>query len=112
MPPRRNRFGDDPYYQIYRDINTKEDGSLAPGFMQHRDISEYYEQGLDLDPMERRQFWADYNLYMVSDRTGVRRNSVVDNPFWEKWNIDPTGDDGFDWHSWREAMGYPHGGRR
>lgn len=107
MPPRRY-FGDDPFYQIYRDVNTKDDGSLQPGFLEHRDISEYYERGLDLDPLEKRQFWADYNLYMVSDRTGYRRNSV-DNPFWERWNIDPNN---FDWHSWREAMGYPHGGRR
>jgi hypothetical protein len=106
MPPRR-QFSDDPYYGIYHQTAWKED-QIRPGYLEHRDIANMYEQALDLDRDERLQFWRDYNNYLVSDRNHYRR-SDPGNPFWDKWGIDP---DVFDWHSWREAMGYPHGGRR
>lgn len=117
MPPRRGRFNDDPYYQIWdevvrKDPNRRRDaqGRLIPatGFFEHREIADMYAYALDLDAREKREFWADYNLFMVSRRTGIRRNNP-ENPFWSRWGISP---DNFDWHGWREAMGYPHGGRR
>jgi len=58
---------------------------------------------------ERRQFWAEYSHYMVSNRFKGMRNDPDSNPFWRKWGINP---DTFNWYGWREAMGYPHGGRR
>jgi hypothetical protein len=105
MPPRR-----DYYWQIWQEVSRDDPNRDRPlsGYLEHRDLLEQYEYGLDLDEQDKRQFWADYNLYMVSHRTDYRRNAD-DNPFWRTWGIDP---DEFDWHGWREAMGYPHGGRR
>jgi hypothetical protein len=68
-----------------------------------------YEYGLDLDNRDRRQFWAEYLHYMVSDRSGVKRNDTESNPFWHRWGLNP---DTFGWTEWREAMGYEHGSRR
>ena len=108
MPPRRGRFSDDPYYEIYNQTAWKEN-QIRPGFLEHREISEMYEEDLDMDSRERRQFFADYLHFMVSDRYNGRRNDDQ-NPFFQKYGIDPERD--FDWHAWREAMGYPHGNRR
>ena len=111
MPPRRNRFDDDPYYSIYRQMNTNPDtGNLRPGFLQHREISQEYEVNMDMDRRERMQFWADYNHYLIQRHTSFKRNDPEHNPFWTKYNINP--DRNFDWRAWREAMGYPHGNRR
>lgn len=116
MPPRsRGQFSDDPYYQIWHDVTVTDPWRSerghppATGFYEHRELIDMYAYDLDLDERQKRQFWADYNLYMVSHRTNYRRNSS-DNPFWRTWGINPDRD--FDWHAWREAMGYPHGGRR
>lgn len=108
MPP-RNRDGD-YYWQIWTEVSREDPNRDRPltGYLEHRELLEPYESGLELDEREKRQFWADYNLYMVSHRTDYKRNDD-DNPFWRTWGIDP---DQFDWHGWREAMGYPHGGRR
>lgn len=100
--PRRNRFSDDPYYQIYHQTAWKGD-HIRPGFLEHRATVEMYESALDLDERDRRQFWAEYLHYMVSDRSGVKRNDTESNPFWNNWGINP---DAFDWQAWREAMGY------
>lgn len=109
MPPRRDS-GDFFYRDIWEQVSRNDPNRDRPltGYQEHRDLLEQYEWALDLDEREKRQFWADYNLYMVSHRTEYRRHSD-DNPFWSTWNIDPSE---FDWHGWREAMGYPHGGRR
>lgn len=107
MPPRRDS---DPYYQIWDEVTRKDPNRTRPitGYLEHRDLIEQYAFALDLDEREKREFWADYNLYMVSHRTSYARNSE-DNPFWRNWNMTP---DDFNWHEWREAMGYPHGNRR
>lgn len=104
---RRGRFNDDPWYVIYNQTAWKGD-QIRPGYMEHRDIAEVFSQGLDLDRDETLRFWRDYNNYLVSDRYHGKR-SDPNNPFWQKWNIDP---EAFNWRRWREAMGYPHGGRR
>lgn len=109
--PRRN---EDPFYRIYRD-NTDYEGPRGgqhsrPGYLEHRDVTEMYEEDLDLDPQERLQFWADYTRYMVGPKNGTQyQRNAQDNPFFQRWGINP---DTFDWHGWREAMGYPQGGRR
>lgn len=109
----RNR-SNDPFYQIYRN-NTDYEGPRGgqhtrPGFMEHRDVLEMYEYDLDLDERQRLQMWADYTRYMVGKpgEAPYRRNDQQ-NPFFQRWGINP---DTFDWHGWREAMGYPEGGRR
>lgn len=109
MPARRSRFSDDPYYQIYNQTAWK-NNEIRPGFIEHREISEVYEYDLDMDERERRQFFADYLHFMVSDRSHVKRNEPQSNPFWHKYGIDPEHD--FDWHAWRQAMGYSEGNRR
>lgn len=116
MPPRsRGQFSDDPYYQIWHDVTVTDPWRQQPGhrpatgFYEHRELVDMYAYDLDLDERQKRQFWADYNLYLVSHRTNYRRNSS-DNPFWRTWSINPDRD--FDWHGWREAMGYEHGNRR
>jgi hypothetical protein len=108
MPPRRGRFSNDPYYQIYHQTAFK-NNRIRPGFLEHRNISETYEYDLDLDERERREFFADYLHFMVSDRYHGRRNDPQ-NPFFQKYGIDPEQD--FDWHAWRLAMGYPEGNRK
>jgi hypothetical protein len=110
VPPRGDWRDRDPYWQIWDEVSRNDpnyDGNRT-GYLEHRDLLREFEFGLDLDEQEKRQFWADYNLYMVSHRTDYRR-SDPENPFWGNWNISP---DDFDWHGWREAMGYPHGNRR
>lgn len=110
MPPRDRYtdYRDDPWYQIYHQTAYKED-RIRPGYLEQREIVEMYTSALDLDAREAREFWADYLHYMVSDRSHVIRNDRESNPFWDEWGIDP---DQFDWHGWREAMGYGHGARR
>jgi hypothetical protein len=107
---RRGRFADDPYYQAWDEIVRRDPNREGParGYLEHRDVVDAYAADMDLDAQEKLQFWADYNLNMVSRRTGFRRNSD-DNPFWRDWHINP---DNFDWWGWREAMGYPHGRRK
>jgi hypothetical protein len=110
MPPRGDWRDRDPYWQIWDSV-TLDDPNVnfrRTGFLEHRDLLEPYESALDLDEQDKRQFWADYNLYMVSHRTEYKR-ADPENPFWSNWNISP---DDWDWHGWRESMGYPHGNRR
>lgn len=100
MPPRRRRS--DPFREIFTQINTTRERQR--GYLQHREIAEYYEREGDLDSRERREFWADYTFYMTSGKfRGGRYNDPERNPFWSKWGINP---DDFDWADWREAMGY------
>jgi hypothetical protein len=82
------------------------------GYMQHREMIDDMALTYDLDAEEKYEFWQDYLRWIVGKK-GVRmqyRRSDLRNPFWQKWGIDPEED--FDWHDWREAMGYPHGNRR
>lgn len=112
MPPRRRRFSDDPYYQIWQDVTVNDPwrrqrgNPPARGFLQHKDFIDMLAYDLDLDEREKRQFWADYNLYMVSHRTRMKRNDPDTNPFWRTWGIDPMNPQAFNWEAWREAMGY------
>lgn len=110
MPPRGDWRDRDPYWQIWDEVTLGDPESRGRriGYLEHRDFLEQYEGPMDLDESEKRQFWADYNLYMVSKRTDYKRNDP-ENPFWSRWNLDP---DEWNWHGWREAMGYPHGNRR
>jgi hypothetical protein len=111
VPPRGDWRDRDPYWQIWDQV-TLDDPNVdfrRTGFLEHRDFLETYESAMNLDESDKRQLWADYNLYMVSHRTSFKRNDP-DNPFWEKWHLDP--DEDWDWHGWREAMGYPHGNRK
>jgi hypothetical protein len=62
----------------------------------------------NLDEEDKQEIWRDYVHYLVSSKSHYLRNDIH-NPFWAKWGVDP---DYFDWHAWREAMGYPHGVRR
>lgn len=103
MPPRRhNRFDDDPNYSTWRQLNTDENGNLARGYLQHREIAEQYESAMDMDRQEQRQFWADYSWFMTPGH-GHIINDPDSNPFWRKYNIDPERN--FDWGAWREAIG-------
>jgi hypothetical protein len=82
------------------------------GFLNHKEIIDDLALTYDLDADDKREMWDDY-LRDIVGRKGqhmsYRRNDIR-NPFWQKWGIDPESE--FDWHEWREAMGYPHGGRR
>jgi hypothetical protein len=81
-------------------------------YLGHKDLIDDLAGAYDLDAKDKRELWNDYLRWIVGKR-GVRaayRRSDLRNPFWQKWGIDPEQD--FDWWDWREAMGYPHGGRK
>jgi hypothetical protein len=82
------------------------------GYLNHREIIDDLASTYDLDEEEKQELWDDYLEYIVGER-GERmryRRNDIHNPFWQKWGIDP--EEQFDWHAWREAMGYPHGDRK
>lgn len=96
----------DPYLNRWREL-TRE----RTGYLNHKDIIDDMAFEYDLDEDDKQELWEDYLRNMVG-RRGIRaqyKYHDINNPFWQKWNIDP---DSFDWHAWREAMGYPHGRRR
>jgi len=104
--PERRRRAPDPYLDDWRGL-TRE----RTGYLNHKDIIDDMAFEYNLPEDEKQELWHDYLTYLVG-RRGTRaqyRYRDPNNPFWTKWNIDP---DSFDWHAWREAMGYPHGRRR
>lgn len=111
MPKRNDWRDNDPYWQTWEEV-TLNDPTVnfrRTGFLEHKDFVDDYARNMDLDEQEKRQFWADYNLYMVSRRTGIKRNDEEANPFWSRWHLVA---DRFNWRGWRDAMGYEHGNRR
>lgn len=64
--------------------------------------------GLNVDEDTKIEYWEAYVRYMVNTQGSYRLNDIR-NPFWQITHMHP---DNFDWHGWREAMGYPEGARR
>jgi len=96
----------DPYLRIWDDYNLN-----RTGYLHHKELIEDMAAQYDLDRDDEEEMWDDYLRWIVGKRgehQQYRRNDLQ-NPFWQKWGIDP--EEQFDWHDWREAMGYPHGNR-
>jgi hypothetical protein len=97
----------DPYLATW-DGRT---GGTRGNFLGHRDFARDLTSYYDIPADEAEDFWDDYLRYMVG-RRGERmpyRRDDIRNPFWQNWDINP---DSFNWHEWREEMGYSHGARR
>ena len=99
-PPRQT----DPYI-FWWDYELKRSRT---GYFNHKDIIDDLALEYNLSEEDKQELWRDYLHYMVSKNSHFKRNDIR-NPFWQKWGIDP---DNFDWHAWRDAMGYEHGARK
>jgi hypothetical protein len=54
---------------------------------------------------EQLEVWREFIKF--NQRGDIRRKDPR-HPFWQTTGIHP---DNFDWHGWREMMGYSHGAR-
>jgi len=81
-------------------------------YLGHKDLIDDLAASHNLDYEEQYELWQDYLRWIVGKKGAHApyKRSDLHNPFWQKWGIDPEED--FNWHDWREAMGYPHGNRR
>lgn len=98
--PSRQRRRERNYYLDTWRGNT----SGHTGYLTHKDIIDDLALEYNLDEEDKQELWDDYTQAMVG-RRGTRlpyRYNDVNNPFWNKWGIDP---DNFDWQRWRETMG-------
>ena len=106
-PRRRERRADTPEARVWRQNTGKRPGTRA--YQHHREVMTSIPYFSDMDEDEQIDFWDSYTRYMVDVKDAPYRINSLDNPFWSEVGIHP---DDFDWHEWREAMGYPHGARR
>ena len=110
-PPRADRDRQrarqrDPYLADW-DRRRLERGN----YLGHKDLIDDLAGQYNLDAEDKYELWQDYLRWIVGKKGAHAqyRRDDLHNPFWQKWGIDPEED--FDWWDWREAMGYPHGGR-
>jgi hypothetical protein len=95
-PPRAPGGGGERRPDPFREVWEEEGGQGSYG--RARD----FFQGLpavydDFD--EELEVWRLFVRYMVNNESGVRKNSVVDNPFWGEIGMSPQD---FDWAGWRQ----------
>ena len=100
-PPRRP-------YDPFRAAWNRHLGSKDWRYQDQRDFMRDIFYTYDISGDRQTEMWRDYVKWMVKPGQKFRRNDPR-GPFWRKYGITPSS---WDWHAWREAMGYPHGNRR
>lgn len=97
---RRERRERDPFKQIW----DAEKPGRRGNYQRQREVFDAIPGMDDETPEDQEYLWRSYLSNMVF---GNRQRNDPGNPFWDDIGMHPRD---WDWHGWREAMGYK--GRR
>lgn len=103
-PRRRGGPPIDPFAQVYVEETLR-----RPGTQEYQRQVSFIRDLYGFEREDRETQLEIWREYLKFNKSGGPRRNDPSHPFWRYTGIDPRD---FDWHGWREAMGYRHGGRK